>query len=143
MMPGWWLVAAFNAGARGSTLGRLFAFAILIGVLWFGYARFSAVEHLRFPLVAWTAVLAFEVVVALARRDDARLKSDDEGRERNRRRWTAYAGYAFGTMMIVAAAICAQPWYAVLGVLFAYVAFMFARYVPDALFADAATESVR
>jgi hypothetical protein len=138
---GSWLIRWFEEGAWGNPWTRRLAFALWTWFIWSAYARVSEVESWRFPVVMVLAVVAFEiaiVVLKLYERDHG-VAADDLPAVR--RRGTLVATAVLAGVLVLAAVICMQPWYGVLAVLFAYVGFLFSRYMPDALFGCASAAS--
>ena len=128
------LVRSFEEGAQGNPWARRLAFLMWTALIWWIYARVSEVEWWRFPVVMLLAVVAFEIAIVVLRfyeRDHA-VSADDLPAAR--RRGTLIATAVLAGVLLIAAVVCVEPWYGVLAVLFAYVGFLFSRYVPDALF---------
>jgi cobalamin synthase len=125
--------AGFDAAARGNPWARLLVFgSITYAVERFAWA--SPVERVRFPIVMLLAVAGFEFAIFMLKRSERDQGLSTQDAAAFRRRGTLVATGALCAVLLVAALALVQPWYAVLAVLFAYVGFMFSRYVPDALF---------
>lgn len=128
---------ALEQGARGNPWSRRLTFGLVLLGIWIRYARQNDVEIWRFPVLMLLAVAVLEIAIAVLKRYERDHGLSDEALTPVRRRGTLIATAALAGVMLLGAAAFAEPWYAVLGVLFAYVGFLFSRYVPDALFGSA------
>jgi hypothetical protein len=125
--------SAFDSAARGNPWARRFTFALIT----FGVVRLiwaDEVERWRFPIVMLLSLAALEFAILMLKLTERDRGLEGERALLFRRRGSLIATAALCAVPLIAAGAFLAPFYVILSVVFAYVGFLFSRYVPDALF---------